>query len=76
MGRVKLAIEEQNVVASKLAIEEQNVIPLKLAIGEQNVTRIEEPKVDETSNQCNLELDMVIMSNPSDEILPKTNWEF
>jgi hypothetical protein len=25
-----------------------------LTIGEQNVVKIEEPKVDETSNQCNL----------------------
>jgi hypothetical protein len=44
-----------------------------LTIGEQNVNGIEEPRVDETSSQCNLKLDVVIVSNPSDEILPKTN---
>jgi hypothetical protein len=36
-----------------LAIEEQNVVPLELAIEEQNATGIEEPRVDETSSQCN-----------------------
>jgi hypothetical protein len=47
-------VEEQNIVALEMAIEEQNVVPSKLTIGEQNVVKIEEPKVDETSNQCNL----------------------
>jgi hypothetical protein len=56
-----------------LAIEEQNVVPSKLTIKEQNVDGIEKPRINNTSNQCNLELDMVIVSNPSDEILPKTN---
>jgi hypothetical protein len=56
-----------------LAIKEQNVVPSKLIIVEKNVVGIKKPKVDKTSNQCNLELDIVIMSNPSDEILPKTN---
>jgi hypothetical protein len=71
-----LKVQEQNVAASKLAIEEQNVVPLELAIREQIDVGIEEPKVDETSSQCNLEFDMVIVSNLSDEIPPKTNWEF
>jgi len=59
-----------------LAIEEQNVVPLELLIMEQNAIKIEELRVDETSSQCNLKLDTAIVSNPSDEILPKTNWEF
>jgi hypothetical protein len=71
-----LAIGEQNVVALELAIEEKNVDPFEFAIKEQNAIRIKELRVDETSNQCKLKLDMVIMSNPSDEIPPKTNWEF
>ncbi len=57
-------------------VQQQNVAPSKLTIGEQNVNGIEEPRVDETSSQCNLKLDVVIVSNPSDEILPKTNQEF
>jgi hypothetical protein len=51
-----------------LAIEKQNVAASKLGIGE--------PRVDETSTQYNLELAHVIVFNPSDEIYPKTNWEF
>jgi hypothetical protein len=51
-----------------LAIEEQNVDVSKLGIGE--------PRVDETNMQYNLELAHVIVSNPSGEIRPKTNWEF
>jgi len=64
---LEIAVEEQN-VASKLTIGEQNVIALELAI--------KGPEVDETSNQCNLKLTTMIMSNLSDEIFPKTKWEF
>ncbi len=71
-----MAIEEQNVIALELAIEEKNIVPFQLTIREQNVTRIKELRVDETSSQCKLEFDIVIMSNPSGEIPPKTNWEF
>jgi hypothetical protein len=59
-----------------LAIEEKNVAPFELAIKEQNFVRIKELRVDETNSQCKLKLDMVIVSNPSYEIPPKTNWEF
>ncbi len=72
----KSTIEEQNVTALKLAIKEQNVTTSKLAIEEKNVAKIEEPRIDETSSQCNLKLDMVFVSNLSDEILPQKNWEF
>jgi hypothetical protein len=41
-----------------LAIEKKNVVAPKLGI--------REPKVDETSTQCNLELAQVIVSNPSE----------
>jgi len=51
-----------------LASEEENVVGSKLGIREL--------EVDETSIQCNLKLAHVIVSNPSDVILPKTNWEF
>jgi len=64
---LKIAVEEQN-VASELTIGEQNVIALELAI--------KGLEVDETSNQCNLKLTTMIMSNLSDEIFPKTKWEF
>jgi hypothetical protein len=37
---------------------------------------IKELGIDETNIQCNLELAHVIVFNPSDEIYPKTNWEF
>jgi hypothetical protein len=67
----KLAIEEQNGTTLELAIKEQNVTTSKLAIEEKNVVKIEEPRIDETSSQCNLKLDMVFVSNLSDEILPK-----
>ncbi len=49
-------------------IQEQNVVASKLASGE--------PKVDETSSQCSWKLVMEIVSNPSDEIPRKKNWEF
>jgi len=65
---LELANEEQNVVAPKLAIEEQNVVS-ELATKEQNVAALElgvgEPRLDETSIQCNLKLAMVIVSNPN-----------
>ncbi len=63
-----MTIKEQNVVELELATEEENVDTSKL--------RIREPGVDETSTQCNLELALVIVSNLSDDICPKTNWEF
>ncbi len=69
----KLSIKEQNVASLELTIEEQNVVSSKLTIKKQNAVGIKKPKVDEPSNQYNLKLDMVIVSNPSDEILPKTN---
>ncbi len=52
---------EQNNFASELAIEEQNVVTLELKVGE--------PRFNETNTQCNLELVMVIMSNPSGRLL-------
>jgi len=57
-------------------VQQKNVVASKLAIREQNAFRIEELRVDETINKCNLKLDMVIVSNPTDEIPPKTNWNF
>ncbi len=64
-----MAIKEQNVPTPKLVIEEQNVAALELAIEEQNVVTsklgVKELGFDETSTQCNLELAMVIVSNPS-----------
>jgi hypothetical protein len=54
----------------------RSIVPSKLGIREQNATRIEEPRVDEINNQCNLKFNMVILSNPSDEIPPKTNSNF
>jgi hypothetical protein len=38
--------------------------------------RIGEPSVDETNSQCNLELFMVLVSNPIDEIPRKKHWKF
>jgi uncharacterized membrane protein len=46
----------------------KNIITSKLGIKELGI--------DETNIQCNLELAHVIVFNPSDEICPKTNWEF
>ncbi len=61
-------------------VQEQNVVTLELAIKEQNVVASEywtgKLGVDETNIQRNLELAHVIVFNPSDEICPKTNWEF
>jgi len=62
-------VQEQNVYALELATMEQNVVALELAIEEQNVVTLElkvgELGFDETNTQCNLELVMVIASNPS-----------
>jgi hypothetical protein len=72
-------VQEQNVATPKLAIEEQNVTALELAT-KTNVATLElgigKLRVDETNIQCNLKLAHVIVFNPSDEIYPKTNWEF
>jgi hypothetical protein len=55
--------QKKKIVSSKLTIGEQNVIP-------------SEPRVDESSNPCNLELAMVVVYNSNNETPPNTNWEF
>jgi hypothetical protein len=54
---LELATMEQNIVASKLAIEKQNIVTVELKVGEHGF--------NETNTQCNLELAIVIVSNPS-----------
>jgi hypothetical protein len=58
-----------------LTIGEQSATPLQSRFGEQKVVPLE-LGVDESSNQCGLELAMVNFHNSNDEIIPNTNWEF
>jgi hypothetical protein len=58
-----------------LTIGKQIVVPLQPIFGEQKVVPLE-LGVDESSNQCGLELVMVNFHNSNDEIIPNTNWQF
>jgi hypothetical protein len=60
-----LTIKEQNVTSLELTIGDQNFDSSELTIREQNVVPLE-PKIDESSNQCGLELVMVIICNLND----------
>jgi hypothetical protein len=57
-----LEAQKYIVFSSKLTIGEQNDVPSK-------------PRVDESSNPCDLDLAMVVC-NSNDEIIFDTNWEF
>jgi hypothetical protein len=67
--------QKQNVASLELTIGEQNVAPLQPKLEEQNFVP-SKLGVDESSNQCGLELAMVIFCNSNDDITPNIDWEF
>jgi hypothetical protein len=61
-----LKVRKQNVVSLELTIKEQNVVSFESIIGEKNVAS-SKPRVDESSNQCGLELAMMTICNSNDQ---------
>ncbi len=77
-----LEVHKQNVFSLEQTMGKQNVDPLQLGLGEQNVVPLElrheeqniassKLRIDESTNLCGLELIMVTIYNPNDEITSK-----
>jgi hypothetical protein len=62
-------------VDGDLKVQKQNVSSSKPTIGKQNVVPFE-PRVNESSNPCGLELAIVVVCNSIDEIPPIRDREF